>query len=146
MHQIETMLAELYYGFSLTDLFVRLGVNLNLKNDEARAYSFAVVFSAPAEAKAELSFGAEEGRYIFKLHRLNEKHEWELIKEIESFGVGRIIELGIPFSFLDAKAGQKIEFIIVIYKDGQELERWPRGGGITVAVPTESYEEEQWFI
>lgn len=136
MHQIETLLQAIYYGFSLSDLFVRLDVNLNLKNDEAKNYSFAVVFSAPLEAKAELSFDKDASRYVFKFDQVN----------IESFGVGRIIELGVPFSYLAAKPGQKIEFIIVIYKDGQELERWPRGGGITVTVPTESYEEEQWFI
>jgi alpha-amylase/alpha-mannosidase (GH57 family) len=146
MHQIETLLSELYYGFSLTDLYVRLGVNLNLRNDEVKKYSFAVVFSAPFDAKADISFSAEDGRFIFRFHKLNEKHEWELLHNLESFGLGRIIELGLPFSYLDAKPGQRIEFIVIIYKDGQELERWPRGGGITVAVPTESYEEEQWFI
>jgi hypothetical protein len=54
--------------------------------------------------------------------------------------------MGIPFSELGAKAGQIIEFIIVVNKNGQELERWPRGGGITVSVPNETYEQEQWYV
>lgn len=146
MHQIETLLLELYYGFSLTDLYVRLGVNTPLINDEAGDFSFAVIINLPVDRKAEIVFDREQNRYIFKLFKLNEKQEWVWLKNLESFGIRRIIELGLPFSDLEAKPGQKIEFIVVVYKSGQELERWPRGGGIVVTVPTESYEEEHWFI
>ncbi|MDD5593328.1 MAG: glycoside hydrolase family 57 protein [Candidatus Margulisbacteria bacterium] len=146
MHQIETLLRELYYGFSLTDLYVRLGVNLYLGSEEAKDFSFAVIINSPADRKAEIAYDRQQNRFVFNLYKLNEKHEWELLKNLETFGIGRIIEVGIPFDDLAAKPGQKIEFTAVAYKDGQELERWPRGGGITVAVPTESYEEEQWFI
>jgi hypothetical protein len=77
---------------------------------------------------------------------MGEKQEWDFEREIESFGAGRIIEMGIPFSYLEAKPGQKIEFTVMVFKDGQELERWPRGGGIMVTVPTETYIEEQWYV
>jgi alpha-amylase/alpha-mannosidase (GH57 family) len=146
MHQIETLLLELHYGFSLTELYVRLGVNAPLINDEAGDFSFAVIVNSPTNRKAEIIFDREQNRYVFKLFELNEKQEWAWLKNLESFGIRRIIELGIPFSELAAKPGQRIEFIVVVYKSGQELERWPRGGGIIVTVPTESYEEEHWFI
>jgi len=121
MHQIETLLKDIYYGFSLSDLFVRLDVNLNLLSDEAKEFVFSIAISAPAEKKVE-------------------------IKNLESLGVGRIIELAIPFSELDAKPGQKVEFSVVVCRDGQELERWPRNGAISVEVPSDSYEEEQWYV
>ncbi|MBN3033916.1 MAG: glycoside hydrolase [Candidatus Saganbacteria bacterium] len=146
MHQIETLLYELYYGFSLTELYVRLEVNLYLASDEAKDFSFAVLVGAPAERKAELAFDRQQNRYNFRLYRCSDRQEWELMRSLESFGLGRIIELGLPFSDLGAAPGQKLEFLVVVAKQGQELERWPRGGGITVTVPTESYEEEQWFI
>jgi alpha-amylase/alpha-mannosidase (GH57 family) len=146
MHQIETLLLDLYYGFSQTDLYVRLGVNTPLINDEAQEFSFAVVVNAPTDRKAEIYFDKEQNKYAFRLFKLNEKQEWALMKSLDSFGLRRIIELGIPFSDLEAKPGQKIEFMVVVYKSGQELERWPRGGGIVVTAPTETYEEEQWFI
>ena len=136
MHQIETLLRDIYYGFSRTDLFIRLGVNLGALNDELKQFSFAVIIQAPAERKFELTFSSEADRYVFRSAGL----------QLESFGVGRIIELGIPFSQLGAAAGQTVEFVIVVSKDGQELERWPKGGGITITVPTEAYEQEQWYV
>ncbi|MDD4179634.1 MAG: glycoside hydrolase family 57 protein [Candidatus Margulisbacteria bacterium] len=141
MHQIETLLREIHYGFSLSDLYVRLDLNLSLKSEEARAFSFAVVTNMPASTKAEISYLPEARHYVCGFSKADEH-----LKQLESFGVGRIIELGIPFSYLDAQPGQRVEFYIVVNKDGQEVERWPRNGGITVTVPTETYEEEQWYV
>lgn len=121
MHQIETLLKDIYYGFSLSDLYVRLDVNLNLLSEEAKEFIFSVAVSSPVEKKVE-------------------------IKNLESFAVGRIIELAVPFSELNAKPGQKVEFSIVVCRDGQELERWPRSGAISVEVPSETYKEEQWYV
>lgn len=146
MHQIETLLREIYYGFSMCDLYIRMGVNFNLSPEEMRKLSFAIITSAPAERKAEVYFDPADNRYRFKFYRAADGHDFEYVKELESFGVRRIIELGIPFSDLEAKPSQRIEFVVVVYKDGQELERWPRGGGISVTVPTESYLEEQWYV
>lgn len=146
MHQIETLLKGIYWGFSMNTLFVRLDVNFVLPIDEMRKFSFAVLATAPVERKAELVYDAENRRYDWRLLRPVDGHEYEPVKELTGFGVGRIIELGIPFADLEAKPGQKIEFVVVVYKEGQEIERWPRGGGITVAVPTETYREEQWYV
>jgi hypothetical protein len=74
------------------------------------------------------------------------KQDWEYVGDLESFGVGRIIEIGIPFSKLEAKSLQTVEFMVVVYKDHQELERWPRSGVISVTVPSENYEQEQWYV
>jgi len=146
MHQIATLLNEIYYGFSLTDLYLRLGVNLDLSNEEVQSFSFAVITFAPSEKKAEIVFNREANRFVFKLYKMGEKHDWEFVRELESFGVGRIIEMGIPFPDLEARPSQLVELVVVVYKDGQELERWPRGGVITVTVPTETYEQEQWYV
>jgi alpha-amylase/alpha-mannosidase (GH57 family) len=146
MHQIETLLKDIYYGFSMTELFVRLGANLPFSNNEIPSFSFAIITSFPSEKKAEIVYSVKENKYAFKFYRMGEKHEWEFIKNIDTFGVGRIIEIGLSFADLEAKPGQKIDFVVVVNRDGQELERWPRGGEISVTVPTESYEEEQWYV
>jgi len=146
MHQIETILQEIYYGFSMTDLYLRLQVNLDLSSEEAKNFAFALIFSAPSEKKAELSFDAEQNRFVFKFYQMGGKQDWEYVRDLESFGVGRIIEIGIPFSKLEAKSLQTVEFMVVVYKDHQELERWPRSGVISVTVPSENYEQEQWYV
>jgi len=146
MHQIETIIKDIYYGFSMSDLFLQLATNYSLSSEEMKKFSFSVIVSAPVEMKAELSFSFEEERYYFKLYKINEQKEDELVKELESFGVGKIIEVGLPFSCLEAKPTQKVEFVVAVSKDGHEIERWPKGGEIAVAVPTESYSDEQWYV
>lgn len=146
MHQIETLVKEIYYGFSKTDLYIRLGVNMPLDTSYLQIFSFAVIFNSPKDMKIEMAFSAEKNKYVLKLFAMNEKQEWTYSKELETVAVGRTIEIGMPFSELGGEAGQILEFIVVAYKNGQELERWPRGGGITISVPTETYEQEQWCV
>jgi alpha-amylase/alpha-mannosidase (GH57 family) len=146
MHQIETLLKGIYWGFSMNSLYVRLDINFVLPLDELRKFSFAVLTTAPLDRKIELTYDAAGQRYGLKMLRPREGQEYEPVADLNSFGVGRIIELGIPFADLEARPGQRIEFVVVVYKEGQEIERWPRGGGITVTVPTETYREEQWYV
>jgi alpha-amylase/alpha-mannosidase (GH57 family) len=146
MHQIETLLKDIYYGFSMNDLFIRLGVNLQMINDEFRNFSFSIITTAPHDKKIELLFDPQQNKYLLKIFKMGDRQEWEYVKDITSFGINRIIEIGVPFSGLEVSAGQNIEFFVVVYKDGQELERWPRGGGIMITVPTETYEQEQWYV
>lgn len=146
MHQIETLFYEIYYGFSLTNLFVRLGINLPLWGKEGEDFSYALLFSEPKELQAKISFDKEKRDYVFSLSQLEEQGSWKKVKELSSFGVRRIIEMGIPFAELGVKPGEKIEFTVVAYKEGQELERWPRGGVISVTAPTETYADEQWYV
>ena len=54
--------------------------------------------------------------------------------------------MGIPFSKLGVQAGDKVEFAVVVYKGGQELERWPKDGAITIAAPTVDFELENWSV
>jgi hypothetical protein len=146
MHQIETLLKGFYWGFSMNTLFVRLDVNFVLPLEELRRFSFAVLTLAPQDRKVELNYDAADQRYHLRLYRPTESHDYEPAGELTSFGVGRIIELGLPFAELGAVTNQQIEFVVVVYKEGQEIERWPRGGGVTVAVPSETYKEEQWYV
>jgi alpha-amylase/alpha-mannosidase (GH57 family) len=146
MHQIETLLRDIYYGFSMTDLFIRLGANIPLASPEMADFSFAFITAQTPEKKLEISFDAEAKQHLLKFYRMGENQEWQYIKNLASFGVGRIIEMGISFADLEVKPGQTIDFTIVVCKDGQELERWPRGGSISVTAPTEAYEYEQWSV
>lgn len=144
MHQIETLLREIHYGFSMSDLFVRLGLNISMYSEEAKTFSFAVIFSHPAEKKFEISYDPETKYFVAKFYKMD--NHWVFDREMRSFGIARIIELGIPFSYLEAKPNDAVEFVVVVYKDGQEVERWPKGGGINVSVPTDTYEQEQWTV
>jgi hypothetical protein len=71
---------------------------------------------------------------------------WEFVKDLNDFGINKIIELGVPFADIGTKPGDEMQFSTSIAKLGNELERWPRGGMLTFIVPTSSYEMEQWSV
>ena len=132
MHQIETLLRDIHFGYSLTDLFIRLGLNISMYSEEAKTFTFAVVFTHPVDRKFEIGFDRSKGYFTFD-------------REMRC-GIAKIIEIGVPFSVLGVKPCDKLEFVVVISKDGQEVERWPKGGGIYVTVPSDTYEQEQWSV
>lgn len=146
MHQIETVLRAFYYGFDKKSLFFRLDSRLNLQNHEFVDFSFAVIIYCPREYKLELAFNKEDRAPFACLLKMGESGVWEKVKDITSFGVNKVIELGVPFEDIGAKAGDEIQFSILVEKSGNEVERWPRGGMLKVLAPTPSYELEQWSL
>ena len=146
MHQIETVLKAFYYGFSETNLFIRLDCHLDFFNEEDRQFSFALVTYQPYELKAELRFDRQANRYTFTLYRMGENEAWDKVKELENFAVKKIVEFAVPFADLGIKPGEELQFCIAVMKGGNELERWPRGGVISLKAPTATYEMEQWSV
>jgi alpha-amylase/alpha-mannosidase (GH57 family) len=140
MHQSETALSDVYYGFSLTDLYVRLDLNFNPVDEEARDFSYSILTFSPEHHKAEISFSSTTGHFAFDLIKPDGN------VALSTFAVGKIVEAGIPFAALGAGPGGKIEFAVVVSRAGQEIERWPRDGAITVNLPTEDFELDHWSV
>ena len=147
MHQIETVVKTFYYGFSKTSLFVRVDCRIDFSLGECEEYKFSIHFYHPKEYKLVYSCKGDEKREpCLTLYKMGEKDVWDKITELKSFGVSRILEVGIPFADIGAIPGDEIQFSLIVEKAGNELERWPRGGMISFGVPTESFEMEQWSI
>jgi alpha-amylase/alpha-mannosidase (GH57 family) len=146
MHQIETVLKAFYYGFSKTNLYIRLDTHLDLMESECRQFSFGLITYQPVELKLMLQHDQETDRCVLVLYKMGIRENWEEVKRLESFAVRKTIEIAVPFEDLLAKPGSEIQFTIVVEKEGNEMERWPRGGVISFKVPTESFEMEQWSV
>lgn len=145
MHQIETLMNAFYYGFSKSNVFFRIDCNLDFEKDNSSEYCFSINVHAPKEYKIILNVSKNLNTSKLELYKLlGEKHEKK--KDLFSYGIAKIIEIGVPFSDLEALPGESLQFSISVEKDGNELERWPRGGMIAMKVPTQSFEMEQWSV
>jgi len=67
------------------------------------------------------------------------------VKDITKVAVRDILELGVLFTDLQAKAGDEMHFFITVMKGGAEIERSPWRGHISVTVPTENFEAMMWY-
>ncbi len=145
MHQAETVIKEIYYGFDTDNMYVRLDVGFPLSDLELRSFSFALILLHPHQYKISASYKKEKGKFDLDIFKLEDDH-WSFMKTIESVGINRIVEVAVPFSEIAAGPNDEIQFVTAVEKDHQELERWPRGGSINFSVPAHDYEEKQWSV
>ncbi len=145
MHQSETLIREIYYGFDADNLYVRLDLSLELTDAEARKFSFNIVLLHPHNYKIKASYKAEKQGFDLEVFRLEDDH-WNFVKSLDSVGAKYVLEMGVPFAEIEAAPNDGIQFVAAVEKDNQELERWPRGGSINFAVPAADYEEKQWSV
>jgi alpha-amylase/alpha-mannosidase (GH57 family) len=145
MHQAETMIKDIHYGFDTDHIYLRLDPGVPWSDVELRSLSFDLIILHPHQYKISASFKPEKGKFDLDIYKLEGDH-WGFIKTIDSVGVKRIVEMGVPFSEIGACANDEVQFVTAVEKDDQELERWPRGGSINFSVPGSDYEEKQWSV
>ncbi len=145
MHQAETVVRAIYYGFDIDSLHLRLDVGVDLENHEAKDMHFGFVLLSPAPYKVKSVYDKGSGKYKLEIYKgVNEA--WELCKTVDTVGIKHIVEMSVKFADIEAKAKDDIQLVAIVDKDSQELERWPRGGSINFAVPTADYLAEQWTV
>jgi alpha-amylase/alpha-mannosidase (GH57 family) len=145
MHQAETMIRDIHYGFDTDNMYVRLDPGVPLNEPELKGFSFVLILLHPHQYKIRASYKEEKGKFDLEISKLVDDR-WSSVKTIESVGVKRIVEMAIPFSEIGAVSNDEIQFVTAVEKDHQELERWPRGGSINFSVPAHDYEERQWSV
>jgi hypothetical protein len=152
MHQMETMAKSIYYGFDLDNLFVRIDGKVDLIEEFQKGMSFCLQFFKPQNICIELCYkedpnssmpDAKISQCLIKINCGDDNYE--TIKKISSFAVGKIIEIGIPFEDLQVKTGENIEFMLIVYKNNFEIGRFPEGL-IKVVVPTKDFDAEMWSV
>lgn len=57
-----------------------------------------------------------------------------------------IIECSVPFMALGFAPGSIVDFVLVVHRDGAEIERWPRDGLLSFDVPSSAYELDHWTV
>ncbi|PIU83089.1 MAG: glycoside hydrolase [Elusimicrobia bacterium CG06_land_8_20_14_3_00_38_11] len=131
MHQTDTCIKMIYWGFDETELYFRLdSIQPFPKN-----IKFKIVFLKPAQQK-DITIDPDDNSAVFDTTEL---------KNIV-IGKGGIIELSLPFSKIGTKPGETIEFVVLTEQKGLELERWPYHASIILAHPSKNFPEEHWSV
>jgi alpha-amylase/alpha-mannosidase (GH57 family) len=140
MHKAESLLSSIYYGFNKETLFLRADPVMPL-NELPEEISFSVDFVKPSVMKIIVSI---RPALAASLHEKT-NGSWEKVKDIPDAAFGDILEIGIPFIDLNARENDVIDFSICITKKGEEIERCPWRGHITLTVPSPDFEAMLWY-
>ncbi|MCL4537831.1 MAG: glycoside hydrolase family 57 protein [Nitrospirae bacterium] len=141
MHKSESFVSAIYYGFNKDNLYLRVDPSIPfteiqehimLQINIVHPFTFKIVcdlHESPSSATIH--------ERVFE--------EWIMAKSTENVAAKEIFEIEIPFADIKARENDEIHFSIDIMRNGEEVERCPWRGYITVTVPTPYYETLMWY-
>jgi alpha-amylase/alpha-mannosidase (GH57 family) len=134
-------LEELYFGFDLGHLFVRIDCDRPARPALAEFDVWRVCFIEPAGFEAR----------VYKPGRPGQRAE--LVREgrvVEAPGlaaaVDQIAEVAIPFDRLGVAVDGPVQFFVELLHGGQSRDRAPREGTIALARPSRDFEQIMWDV
>ena len=145
MHQAEGFLQGIYYGFNLENLYFRIDPILQNRNQMA-GLQFVIQILAPAQFQIRFPVYSSGGAaQVFHLSpgaspAASPGRAFFTIRQ------GSIIELGVSFRDLSCRPKEKLDFFLRVQKDDLEIERYPRGGYLSLVVPDRDYEQAVWQV
>ena len=138
----ETLITDIYYGFDLESMYFRFDLVKSEEPIDFAPWKLSIFLQNDELYRIDVALGKSDSYLVFR--KLKEK--WVRRNRRTDLAVGRIIELGVAFRDLGIKSGDKYFFTIILYKDGLELERFPRAGTIPFVVPDERFQSLMWQL
>jgi alpha-amylase/alpha-mannosidase (GH57 family) len=141
MHKIESFVTRLYYGFNKDNLYIRVDPLVPFHE-----------IKEPVILQINIAY-PNQFKIVFNIHQMPPKalvyekieEQWNFVKETNSVAAKDIFEIEIPFSDIKVKENDEIHFSVTILRNGDEIERCPWRGHITVVAPTAYYEAMMWY-
>jgi alpha-amylase/alpha-mannosidase (GH57 family) len=134
-------LEEVYFGFDLDRLFVRIDCDSPARSALASFDACRIGFVEPAGYEVRIS---EPGR---RAQRIELMHDGEVVPaDGLAVGIDRIAEVAIPFDALGVKVDGPVQFFVELLQDSQGRDRAPRQGALPLARPSPDFERIMWDV
>ena len=138
----ESFLADIYYGFDLDMLYLRLDLLQHEEPLDLTNWSVSVHVDTGDKYRIDLKLNNPVKYTLFKKARDN----WVRRSRRSDVALKNILEMGVDFNDLSVKSGTRIGFTIMLYEKGVERERWPRTGQISFVVPDKDFQSKMWQL
>lgn len=142
MHKTESLLSDIYYGFDLHNLFLRIDPRLPFSGFPEGSSIF-IYFLRPFEFKLEIQI---KGNYKAELFKKLQT-QWHKVSDITQLAIADIVEIGIPFADINVKQGEELNLFITVSRHfgTVEIERSPWRGYISLISPTPEFPAIMWY-
>ncbi|MBI4690843.1 MAG: glycoside hydrolase family 57 [Nitrospirae bacterium] len=141
MHKAESLISYIYYGFDQDNLYIRVDPKTSF-NDFPPETVFSINIIRPFPFRINIK---QDGKSIIAGLYEKKDEAWVNIKDITNIAIQDIIETAIPFKDINAKEKDELDIFVLINKDGEEIERCPWRGYISIIVPTPDFEAIMWY-
>jgi alpha-amylase/alpha-mannosidase (GH57 family) len=134
-------LRELYFGFDLARLLVRVDCDGPARDALAGFDALRLAFVEPAGFELRVEQPGRPGQCI----RLLRQGKPVPAPDVEA-GIDRIAEVGVRFDCLGVAVGEPVQFFVELLQGGQGRDRAPRQGAIGLARPSADFERIMWDV
>ena len=130
------------FGFDLENLYLRLAASTPMIDLLSDAEELSVNFLKPRGCRVMLALVGGEPR-VQLVDQTADGSKARNCPDIKA-AVGRVLEVRVPFRCLGAVTNAALSFIVVLSRDGTEIEQHPRHRPIEVEVPDEQFPLRNW--
>jgi alpha-amylase/alpha-mannosidase (GH57 family) len=134
-------LREVFFGFDLRDLFVRIDFEGPAGAVMSRGAALRLVLEEPDGWELEIN-APGPGEQTVRLRCRGEEVSSDGVRA----AVGPIAEIALPFDALGIPVGRSIRFFVELRHQGHSRDRAPREGTITVTRPSPDFERLMWHV
>ena len=145
MWKAEGVLADIQFGWSLDQLYLRLDLD---EHSQTRQEGLTVELQLQTpEQLYHLSFLlAPAGPDQFLLSQKLANGSWQEIGPYQSICHGNIVELAVPFKDLQLTAGQEFSMTVLVLEHRLEIARYPFYKHASFLVPGPEFDANQWRV
>ena len=137
----EGVLREIYFGFNVDHLFVRMDTHAIASEDLGGVDEIAIHFLEPEGTEVRIG-PIKPGVIPCKIVR----NRRAIAKSGAEAALDQILEVSIPFADLKVQAEETIQFRIDTYSGGQCIDRLPQEGVISTKAPSPDFELIMWQV
>jgi alpha-amylase/alpha-mannosidase (GH57 family) len=134
-------LKEVYFGFDLHKLFVRVDCYGRARETLADYDALRVGFVEPAGWEVLIHHPGRKNQTVELLHNGQSVEPNDV-----AMGIDQIAELSVPFARLGVKADAPVQFFVELLKGGHGRDRAPREGVIALTCPSPDFEHIMWDV
>ena len=137
-----SLVASIYYGFDLNSFYLRMDFTETEEPRDLSPYRVSVLMENTERYRVDVDLGKPDAFTIYR----QSKDKWVRRSRRNEIAVDRIFEMGILFRDIGVTAGERINFVVTVYENDVECERWPVTGNISFLVPDENFESMMWQV
>ncbi|MDP3786959.1 MAG: glycoside hydrolase family 57 protein [Candidatus Omnitrophota bacterium] len=143
MHQSETIIKQMYFGFDMETLYLRFDLTLLSDNSSGERLNLdLLVMEKGVKISIPLSERKKEIEYTIFVK--GEGETWTEYKKVKTASLDKILELAVKFEDIRAKHGETLKILTGIEQNGLIIERCPEYGPVQITLPGSDYESQFW--
>ena len=143
MHQSDTFIKQIYFGFDAETLYLRFDVSQNSENGLAEELSLNILF-VDKNMKASVPLSEKKQKIEYVISEKGAGGGWMESKRADTAAFDRILEISLRFDDIRASQCETLNVMTEIAHGVSVLERCPEYGAIHITLPGKDYESQLW--